>query len=481
MKNAPQFGSVERLAYGAGELGPAMAGSTIIFFQLVFLTDVAGMGAGLAGTVLLIARIWDAINDPLIGWLSDHTKSRWGRRLPWMVVSAVPFSGFFMMFWLVPEFAGPNAQWSYFAYYLVIAILVSGFSTALALPHAALTAELSRDYDERSRLTAYRMGFSLAGSVGGLVAALLVFKLLQDEPKSLQYVVFGASIAIISLVSVIFCLIGVWKIVISRDVQRLHRQDADEIAARPLSLRRQFDLVLANKPFLLVCGIYLCSWLAMQFTATVLPFYAQSWLRLSTTTFHLVALTVQTTALCMMPFWGWVSIRISKKAVYFWGMSLWLLAQGNLLLLQPGAREVLFVLAFIAGLGISVCYLIPNAMLPDVIEYDELQTGLRREGIYYGTCIFLQKTALALGTFIVGQLLAFSGYIPTGPGAATPQQPDSALIAIRLAIGALPAIALIAGIVLAAVYPITRDSHRRVVEELDARRRSASGKRRNST
>ena len=107
-KNTPRFGNFERLAYGSGELGPAMAGSTIIFFQLVFLTDVAGMNPGLAGSVLLIARIWDAVNDPLIGWLSDHTKTPWGRRLPWMVVSAVPFSAFFLMFWLVPDFAGPE-------------------------------------------------------------------------------------------------------------------------------------------------------------------------------------------------------------------------------------------------------------------------------------------------------------------------------------------------------------------------------------
>ena len=83
--------------------------------------------------------------------------------------------------------------------------------------------------------------------------------------------------------------------------------------------------------------------------------------------------------------------------------------------LQPGAAGILFVMAFVAGFGISVCYLIPNAMLPDVIEYDELKTGRRREGVYYGACIFVQKTALAIGTFIVGQLLARSGYIPSGP------------------------------------------------------------------
>ena len=470
-KNTPQFGNFERLAYGSGELGPAMAGSTIIFFQLVFLTDVAGMNPALAGSILLIARIWDAVNDPLIGWLSDHTRTPWGRRLPWMVVSAVPFSGFFLLFWLVPDFTGPEAQWQHFGYYLVVAVLYSTFSTSLGLPHSSLTAELSRDYDERSRLTAYRMGFSLAGSVGGLVVALIVFRFLKDAPKTIQYAVFGGTVAIIGLISVMFFLAGIWNIAIARDRQRLRRQEADELSTKPLPLREQLSLLLANKPFVLVCGIYLCSWLAMQFTATVLPFYTQSWLRLSTTTFQLLALTVQSTALCLMPFWGWVSVRTGKKMVYFVGMSFWLLAQAGLMFLKPGDIKIIFLMAVIAGFGISVCYLIPNAMLPDVIEYDELRTGRRREGIYYGCCVFLQKTALAIGTFVVGQMLAWAGYIPSGPNEAVPQQPDSALMAIRLAIGPLPALALIIGMVLTAFYPITRESHRRVVEELDARRR----------
>jgi GPH family glycoside/pentoside/hexuronide:cation symporter len=301
-----------------------------------------------------------------------------------MVASALPFSGFFLMFWLVPEFAGLHVQWHYFVYYLVVSVLYSTFSTALGLPHSSLTAELSRDYDERSRLTAFRMGFSLAGSVGGLIVALVVFHILKDAPKTIQYAVFGAAVAIIGLISVIFCLTGIWQIAISRDRQRLRRQEADELAAKPLPLREQLGLVLANKAFVLVCGIYLCSWLAMQFIATVLPFYTQSWLRLPATTFQLLALTVQTTALCLMPFWGWVSVRIGKKPVYFIGMSFWLLAQAGLMYLLPCDTRIIFLMAFVAGFGISVCYLIPNAMLPDVIEYDELKTGRRREGIYYG-------------------------------------------------------------------------------------------------
>jgi GPH family glycoside/pentoside/hexuronide:cation symporter len=163
----------------------------------------------------------------------------------------------------------------------------------------------------------------------------------------------------------------------------------------------------------------------------VLPFYTQSWLRLPATTFQLLALTVQTTALCLMPFWGWVSVKTGKKLVYFVGMSFWVLAQAGLVFLKPGDTKIIFLMAFVAGFGISVCYLIPNAMLPDVVEYDELKTGRRREGVYFGFCIFLQKTALAIGTFIVGQSLAVAGYIPSGRMKLIPGAAWKALLAIR--------------------------------------------------
>jgi GPH family glycoside/pentoside/hexuronide:cation symporter len=123
-------------------------------------------------------------------------------------------------------------------------------------------------------------------------------------------------------------------------------------------------------------------------------------------------------------------------------------------------------MALAAGVGISVCYLVPNAMLPDTIEFDELQTGRRREGVYYGFFVFMQKLALALGTFILGQALAFSGYLSSGPGQAAPVQPDSALSAIRIAIGPLPAAALLVGILLAWLYPITKARHAEILAQL---------------
>jgi len=453
-----------RIAYGAGELGPAMAGSTLIFYQLIFLTNVAGLSPGLAGSVLLVGKAWDAVNDPLIGWLSDHTRTRWGRRLPWMMACAFPFALAFFLMWYVPGFASSDNQWGLFAYYSLVAIVFNSVYTGMALPHSALTAELSHDYDERSRIAASRMAFSLGGSVGGLLLALGAFELAKKAPNTVQYALLGGSVSIVALIAVAICIVGIWKPVLAADRERRERERLNP--QRSLSLLKQFTVAFSNKPFVMVCGIYLASWLAMQFTASILPFYVTSVMGQKETMFQLLALTVQVTALAMIPAWSWLSVRVGKRWVYFYAMPLWLIAQAGLLFLQPGQTVLMFVLGFIAGFGISVCYLIPNAMLPDTIEYDEVETGQRREGIFYGVFVFLQKMGLALATFVLGQVLAIAGYIESGPGAVAPTQPESALLAIRLAIGPLPAVAIVIGIFLVWKFPITKEKHNEIRRQL---------------
>ena len=466
-----------RLAFGLGELGPAMAGSTLIFFLLIFLTDVAGLNPALAGSVLLIGKIWDAVNDPLIGWLADKTRSRWGRRLPWILWSALPFAILFTLHWWVPPYGldAERSQWSLFWHFVAISILFNTAYTAITLPYSALLPELTHDYDERSRLAGFRMGASLAGSIGGLLLALAVFSALAAQPPQRQYFLYGALVAVVGLVSVAVCLLGIWKTALAADSARRSERRALERGipqpARKPSLRRQLAIVFSNRPYLLVCTIYLCSWLALQFTATILPYYVTNWMGLGETDWQMVALVVQGTAFLLIPLWSWLSVRLGKRLVYVLGMVFWVVAQFGLLFLERGQTGLMFGLAFLAGFGVSVGYLIPNAMLPDVMELDELETGERREGVFFGFFVFLQKTALALGTFIVGQVLALAGYQAAGAGAGGVEQPASALLAIRLAIGPLPMIALVLGVVACWLYPITREKHAELLERIEARKR----------
>jgi GPH family glycoside/pentoside/hexuronide:cation symporter len=243
-----------------------------------------------------------------------------------------------------------------------------------------------------------------------------------------------------------------------------------------IGYREQLAIVFRNRPFLYVIGIYLCSWLAVQLTASIIVYYVVSYMRLPEKDSGFVALAVQGTALVMLFFWQAVSRKLDKKNVYYLGMVFWIVAQCGLFLLQPGQVGWMYVLAILAGFGVSVAYLIPWSMIPDVIDLDELRTGQRREGIFYAFMVLLQKIGLALGLFLVGIALEAAGFKPAIAGEAIPRQPESALMAIRLAIAPLPAVFLVLGLVLAYFYPITRDAHREILRQLDDRARDRAAK-----
>lgn len=513
-----------KLAYGAGDMGPAITANILVFFLLPFFTNVAGLPAGLAGSILMIGKISDAINDPIIGILSDRTRSRWGRRLPWMLFGAIPFGIIFLLQWTIPHFSDNQDinTWCLFSYYVLIGVLFNLNYTVVSLPYQALTPELTQDYNERTNLNSFRFTFSIGGSILSLILAGVIFKVYPDAPAQ-QFLYLGLICTIISVIPLLWCalriqergsapilvpqqkkslgmllifiaaamaiygiyrlitlkldLIGIVALVIcllivlfgitllfSTPEPHLTNQEAaktrsEQTSTPSMSFREQLRIVFRNKPFLYVIGIYMCSWLAVQLTASIVLFFVVNWMGLTNSDSSLVALGVQGTALVMLFFWKGVSERFGKKAVYFMGTSLWIIAQAGLFLLQPGQIGLMYFLAVMAGFGVSVAYLIPWSMVPDVIELDELQTGQRREGIFYGFMVLLQKIGLALALFLVGIALESAGFIQSVAGQPTPTQPESALLAIRIAIGPLPTLVLIAGLILAYFYPITREVH----------------------
>lgn len=467
-----------KLAYGAGDLGPAMTTNLLSFFLLYFFTNVAGLNAGLAGGILLIGKIWDAVNDPIVGVLSDRTRSaRWGRRYPWILYGAIPFGFTFFLQWIVPRFSSDLAtnQWLLFGYYVLVGILFNTFYTMVNLPYTALTPELTQDYNERTSLTSFRFGFSIGGSILSLILAQIIFALVQPETaaagscnsSTLQYVVLGGVTALLSVLPLYWCVFGTCNRVLGRN-----RGAAVEPAdpSESLPFREQLRVALSNRPFQYVIGIYFCSWLAVQVTASIIPYFIVSRMQLQESDFIQVTLAVQGTALLMLYVWSALSRRFGKKAVYFMGMILWIIAQAGLFFLQPGQIGLMYALAIMAGFGVSTAYLIPWSMVPDVIEVDELETGQRREGVFYAFMVLLQKMGLAVALFVLGIGLEASGFRERVPCQPIPAQPESAILAIRLAIGPLPTVALIGGLVLAYFYPITQAVHAETLLRLRERR-----------
>lgn len=447
-----------KFVYGLGDLGTAITAGLKSFFLLIFLTDVARLDPIAAGSILLITKVWDAVNDPLIGWLSDHTRTRWGRRRPWLLFGALPFGVLFFLMWVVP----PWGSVALFVYYTVIGLLMDTAYTVINVPYTALTPELTRDYDERTSLNSWRAAFSVIGSI--LAAGLHPVIVGMFDDVRTGYVVSMAVWAIISSIPPLAVFF----------VTRERPESMEESAATDsLSLVQQMRIVFANRPYRFVVTLYLFSWLALQLTAAVLAYYMTYYVQ-QPARLPLVLVAIQGSCFVFVFIWTAVSRRLDKRIVYLIGATVWIVAQMALYFLAPEQSNLLIPLAIFSGAGVATAYLIPWSMMPDVIEYDEWETGERREGIFYGFMVFLQKIGIALAIWFVGVALGWAGYITPTDAVPTPAQSQQALDAIRLFVGPVPAIILFVSLFIAWFYPISRRAHAEMREALDARRSALS-------
>jgi GPH family glycoside/pentoside/hexuronide:cation symporter len=452
--SSPKLTRITKFAYGIGDLGPAIVAAISGFFLNAFLLDVAGLRPAAAGTIFLIVKIWDSVNDPLIGSISDRTNTRWGRRRPWLLFGAVPFGLAFFLQWLVPPLGAAGKFW----YYLIVAILLDTGFTAVNVPYTALTAELTQDYDERTTLNSYRFSFSI---VGGMIAAFLHSVLIQSFDSVLVSNAISAAMWAFVIIASNFITFAFTK-----------ESDFKETAVDGPGFLEGLKIVFSNRAFINVTIIYLMSWLCIQFVQANLLLYVRYWVN-AEDQFSFLILAVQVSAFLFLLFWAWLSNRIGKKNIYFAGMTFWIVVEIALFFVQPGQVTLLYILAFLAGVGVSIGYLVPWSMLPDVIELDELETGQRREGIYYGFFVFLQKLGISLGLAVSNFALELTGYINQEPGGPIPVQPDEVKFALRVFVSLVPAVILLLSFPVVKRFPIDRAKHAEIKAELA--RRKAEG------
>ena len=273
---APKLSLPVKLAYGAGDFGAGLTSQFLAFFLLIFLTDVAEMSPGTAGSVLAVGKIWDAVNDPLVGMLSDRTQTRWGRRYPWIFLTAIPFGLSYCFIWIVPSF---SLSWMAFWYYVAITSVFQVFFTTTNLPYSTLTAEMTQDYDERTSLTSFRLSSSIVGGLSILIAAGLLPVLADQFPnlsfiqtEAQRYIALGIFGGIASIVTIYWCVFGTYGYMAKKAKAAGKFLGEDDGEAQE-SFFTQLKIVMGNRPFLYVVGIYLFSWLALQIPAAVIPYY----------------------------------------------------------------------------------------------------------------------------------------------------------------------------------------------------------------
>lgn len=447
-----------KLIYGMGDWGASAATTARNAFWFVFLTNVVGVNPALAGTVVLVGKLWDSINDPLVGMISDRMNTRWGRRRPFLLFGAIPFALTFILLFLIPP--TDNANWLA-TYYAIAYLLFDTMYTIINVPYTALTPELSDDYDERSDLAGWRISISI---LAALVTGAF-FTLLAED-------VFGQWFGIrtgYALTAVIWSFsLAIPLLFLAKHIEEPDRPQNNE----PMRPIQTFKDVFSNRPFRYAAAIYLLSFTATDVMLVVFIRYLVDYVRVSPGFDNLIIALFLSIAFISMPLVVKMMHIVGKRKTYIMSMMLLIVALGLVALTPPGGQNMLLWVAVLVGIGYGAANAVPWAMVADVVEVDELQTGERREGVYAGHLVFFRKMASAFAIFLVGQLLALSGFVTSTAGGAYVEQPESALLTIRLLTTAVPALFFVIAIVIANKYPLTRDRYNEVRRQLAAKKQA---------
>ena len=441
-----KLGTGTKLLYGVGDIGNAMVNSAIQFFLMVFYTDGALIAPAIAGSALLIGKIWDAVNDPLFGWISDRTTSRFGKRRVYMIFGALPLSISVMLVWFVP---GGLADPLVFLWIVGTFVFYDTMNTLTSVPYYALTAELTQDYDERASLTTFRMVMGVpAYLVGAALTPMLVgFFAVKQTGYGFTGILYGLIAAAVLWIA----------------AAGLKERPEISRAKSKIPPLRAFLTTFKNRHFVRLIAAYLIANMAFALIQTLMAYFLIYQLKMDQKTQVPVVMFLLLVSIGVFLFpWKMLSDRINKGPAYALGLGIGGLAVACTFLLPHAQTPWIYVIAIAAGVGFSANWVFPWAMVPDVVEYDQLETGEHRGGIYYGVWGFTSKLTAALGIGLSGWVLQLFGFVPNV------EQSARTLLGIRLFFGPLPAIVLSVALPLLIWYPITRVTHAEVLKKLEA-------------
>lgn len=431
-----------KLGYAVGNVGLQMLIAAMGFLLMIFYTDVALVPPAVAGAALLVGKVWDTINDPLFGWVTDRTRSRWGRHRVYLIYGALPLAVVSAAVWMVPPGLSPVAA------FLWIAITYTLFDTLMTLvqlPYQAMAANLTRDYDERTSLTAFA---SLGALIGFFAGSVLMPVLVRAAPDARTgYALAGACFGLAAGIAV---AVVAWRV---REPVADEAPATADAAPAWDSVRRTLLGTLRNRPFLLLVSAAGLVRLGLTLVQGALAYFVIYQLKGTQADLpRLMAILLGVVAVSLFV-WKRVVDRWEKNRAYMLGL---LFSAAGLVLLywiKPGQQGMLAAVLALIGIGMGAHWIVPFAMVPDTIDHGHMLAGERTTGMYYGLFGLVDKIARTLATVVVAAVLDITHYVPNVP------QSELALQGIRTMTGLLPALCLALAIPLLLAYPITRARH----------------------
>jgi len=470
-KAAAPLTARQKAVYSTGDLAEAVISVALAQYLLFYLTAVVGLSGSLAGIALALTLVVDALADPLIGYVSDNTRSRWGRRHPFMIGAGLPLALSIGLLFSIPRIESTPLL---FAYVFGVLLLLRFSYSFFALPYIALGAELSRDYTERSVLQVYRNFFNISGN---LLTVVLGFGLFMSGPGGLHdraaYVPFGWACGAVVLATTL--LAGFGTMSMRHRMYAVVPHETSAASRLPGELRDVFR----NHSFIVLLVTIVVFWVA-QGTAINLGVYTYTYFwKVGADVIQTVLVSGTVGLFTGIPVCAVLLGRLEKKNICTGAIVIVcaLLFTPPLLgiagiLPQGGAAltVALCVFSFLTSVALTNAFVSFNSMMVDAADEHELLFGVRREGLYFAALSFSGKAALGLGALIAGFALdfviGFPGDLATNPGA-----PIDAGTIVRLGLIAGPGTAFISALSAFAMsrYRVSRSELHRIQGELARR------------
>jgi GPH family glycoside/pentoside/hexuronide:cation symporter len=419
-----------------------------IFFAMYlmkFSTDVLEVAPAAMGVIFLVARLCGAISDPVVGFLSDRTRTRLGRRRPWLLASALPFVAVFALMWSPPDGLGPSAMVIWMG---AAVILFQVGINVYCMPHDALGAELSDDYHDRNRIFGTRR---IVFGVGALAVFAAVTRLAASPDPRLDAAIIGVIAAAATAVLMLYLGLTISE-----------RQD--HLGRGAASPGQALIDVWQNEHARLLLLVFFVQQLGVG-TVTIVAAYYTQYVLGSAEALPMVLGSFIGVSILSVPVWIRLGRRVEKKPMLVASMAMVCLSMGGMYFVGEGDLTLLLVLAALGGFAGGGADVVFPSLSADVIDYDEYRTGQRKEGVYFAAWNFVAKTALGLTGVLTGAVLAASGFQPNV------EQTETAKLAIRMLMSVEPLICYGLGALLFLRFGLTRRAHAELRRGLAARPR----------
>lgn len=424
-----------RFFWGLGSLGTISYLNLVTALVLVYLTSIVKIDAAVAGTLVFAARIVDAFSDPAMGWITDHTRTRWGRRRPYLLLGAIVCGASLPLVYSIhalPPVLSPTVL------ALVCLIIYSLGFTIFNVPYLTMPVEMTTDRMQRFSIMSYRVIFMMIGALIGNAGAPFVIEKLGRDGDAFQTlgVIGGAFIGLVMFTTFL-------------GTKGARASEPSEVH---LSLGQQIKTVAENRPFVILIGVKVLQFFALAASASTAAFFVTVVLKQSFTLLTIFGIATTVSIIVSVPFWRHIGKRITKRVGFLIGLVGEVLSTLMWLALTP--ENSTWLIAFrgvFTGFFSSAILLNSQAMWLDAIDYDQERTGLRREGMYTSVYVFVERLGYSLGPLVLGFLLGGMGFDGNLP---LEEQPASAELAVYIGLVWIPTVVYILGFVLLMFYKL---------------------------